>query len=58
MRELKFEELSIEQKLGLMSVAFCSEKYPDDVDFVEEQIKKRAVGAIWVVPQRPVSLRY
>ena len=53
MRELKFEALSIEQKLGLMSVAFCSEKYPDDVDFVEEQIKKRAVGAIWVVPTTP-----
>lgn len=51
MQELTFEELSIEQKLGLMSVAFCSEKYPEDVDFVEEQIKKRAVGAIWVVPR-------
>ena len=50
MRELKFEELNIEQKLGLMTVAFCSEKNPDDVDYVEAQIKKRAVGAIWVVP--------
>lgn len=50
MKELKFEELTVEQKLGLMSVAFCSEKYPEDVDFVEEQIKKRAVGAIWVIP--------
>ena len=51
MKELVFEELSIEQKLGLMSVAFCSEKHPEDIDFVEEQIRKRALGGIWVTPR-------
>ncbi len=50
MKELVFEDLTIEQKLGLMTVAFCSEKYPEDVDFVEEQIKKRAIGGIWIIP--------
>jgi len=44
MKELVFEDLTIEQKLGLMTVAFCSEKYPEDVDFVEEQIKKRILA--------------
>ena len=57
MKELKFEELTIEQKLGLMCVAFCSEKYPEDVDFVEAQIRKRAVGGIWVVSRGEESLK-
>ena len=49
-KELKFEELTVEQKLGITTVAYCDERHPLDVDYVEKRIRERAVGAIWVVP--------
>lgn len=50
-KELKFEELSTEQKLG-MSCAFLCAPWgdPEDIDYVEDLIRKRAVGAIWIPP--------
>ena len=46
MKELKFEELTLEQKLGLtMNMVLHG---PADEDFVFEMIKKRAVGSVWI----------
>lgn len=46
MKELKFEELTLEQKIGLtMNMVMHG---PADEDFVFEMIKKRAVGSVWI----------
>ena len=47
-KELKFEELTLEQKLGMSCAFMCADFNPSDVSYVEELIKKRAVGAIWI----------
>lgn len=46
-KELKFEELTTEQKLGMTIVPFLHDKAVND-EFVFEMIKKRAVGAVWI----------
>jgi len=49
-RELKLEELSVEQKLGMSTIAFCwSEKYCD-ADYVEELIRSHSLGGVWITP--------
>lgn len=55
-KELKFEELTLEQKLGLTTIFKCEVWAPEDVDYVEELIKRRAVGAIWVPPRQKESI--
>ena len=50
-RELKLEELSIEQKLGMSTIAFCQNPEQCDADYLEERIRGHALGAIWVVPR-------
>ncbi len=51
-KELKFEELSVEQKLGMSCVFLCAPwAKPDDIDYVEDLIRKHSVGAIWIPPQ-------
>ena len=49
-KELVFEELTIEQKIGLAMVAVCNIPKRTDVDFIEGLIKKRALGAVWLNP--------
>lgn len=52
-KPLKFEELTVEQKLGLATVSYTwdGDETPDDVDFLEELIKNRSLGGIWVAPR-------
>jgi beta-glucosidase-like glycosyl hydrolase len=49
-KELKFEELTLEQKLGMSCAIFCADWKPEDIDYIEKLIKNRALGAIWVSP--------
>lgn len=49
-KELKFEELTLEQKLGMSCAIFCADWKPEDLDYIEKLIKNRALGAIWVSP--------
>ena len=49
-KELKFEDLTVEQKLGMSCAIFCADWKPEDVDYVETLIKNRSLGAIWVSP--------
>lgn len=46
--ELKFEELTLEQKIGMVTVSSVRKKA--DFEFTLELIKKRCVGAVWVYP--------
>ena len=48
-KEIKFEEMTTEQKLGFVDViAFHGECSKETEDFILEQIKNRALGAIWI----------
>jgi len=58
LKELKFEELSIDQKLGMVMAGIirpirCEDKYEtfeENLDFVINLIKNHALGAVWVPP--------
>ena len=49
MREIKFEEMTLQQKLSFVHNAtlnvWCTQ---EDEDYVIELVKKRAIGAVWV----------
>lgn len=59
MKELKFEELSLDQKLGMVMAGIirpirCEDKYEtydQNLEFVLDLIRKHALGAVWVPPQ-------
>ncbi len=50
MKELKFEELSIKQKLGMVFTPFLNSwaKSEPDEEFVLNLIKERALGSVWI----------
>ena len=49
-KELKFEELTLEQKLGMTLIGYCHSNTDEaKVAYLEEMIKKRALGAVWVL---------
>ncbi len=48
LKELKFEELTIEQKIGMVMVASVRSK--ESFEYTLELIKKRSIGAIWIYP--------
>ncbi len=50
-KPLKLEELTVEQKLGLSMVAFVWSSYTTDLSYIDELIKKRALGGVWVFPR-------
>ena len=52
-KELKFEELTIEQKLGLATTLslWDGASDPEGIEFLAELIKKRALGGIWMSPR-------
>ena len=63
-KELKFEELTLEQKFGLVLTLNpfgygydgIHKKYEwvkEENEFLFELIKKRALGAVWIVPTMP-----
>ena len=47
-KELVFEELTAEQKIGLTVTAFLWGK--NDIDYVLELIRKRSLGSVWITP--------
>lgn len=49
MKELRFEELTIRQKLGMAMVAAVRSK--QSFEFALELVKKRSIGAIWINPE-------
>jgi len=54
MKELKFEELSLNQKLGLVYTATISGRTaPENVEFVFDLIKNHSLGAIWIQWNNP-----
>lgn len=53
MKELVFEELTLEQKLGLVLIGGGSwplQRDPEEMAFQLDLIRKRALGAIWISP--------
>ena len=59
MRELKFEELTLEQKLGMVYTAYRSPWFDHGRKECEEwilsMVKKRALGSVWVQQNLPDS---
>ena len=50
MRELVFEELTTEQKLGMVMTAQCRNIEEGDFEFALDLIRRHALGAVWVLP--------
>ncbi len=52
MKELKFEELTLKQKLGMTFTAYANGWTLTDEreDWIIEKIKEKAIGALWIVP--------
>ena len=50
MRELKLEELSVEQKIGMVTCALVSnfDRTKESDDFVLELIKNHSLGCLWL----------
>ena len=50
MKELKFEELSLKQKLGMTLTAFMNadDRSPEEDAFVIDLIKNHSLGAVWI----------
>ena len=57
MRELKFEELTLEQKLGMVLNAYWTPWYDhgraECEEWILDQIKKRALGSVWIQQSEP-----
>lgn len=47
LKELKFEELTLEQKLG-MTLNMVLHSGAKDEEFVYDLIRKRALGSVWI----------
>ena len=54
-KEIRFEELTLEQKLGMSFIASCADNGDYDVDYVEELIRNRSLGGVWVPTRSPNS---
>ncbi len=55
-KELKFEELSLEQKLGFVAPGVIIrdddwDRFEEHMDFIVKLIKNHALGAVWVSPR-------
>ncbi len=49
LRELKFEELTVKQKLGLVNTVVLSADYSDETEeYAVKKIRDHAVGAVWI----------
>lgn len=50
LKELKFEELTLKQKLGMVYTGFLNSwvKNEDNENFILDLIKERALGAVWI----------
>lgn len=52
MQELKFEELSVEQKIGMVTCVTIDpwNRTPETDEYLYEQIRNHAVGCVWLYP--------
>ena len=50
MKELRIEELSVRQKLGMTMIAYI-EREGADLDYVVRMIKEHSLGAVWISPK-------
>lgn len=50
MKELKFEELSVEQKIGMVTCCMIDpwDRRPETDEFIYEKIRNHALGCVWV----------
>ena len=52
MKEIKIEELSLKQKLGMTYIACLhrdgGKPFPEDTEFVYDLIRNRSLGAVWI----------
>ncbi len=48
MKELKFEELTTRQKLGMTFTALLHRAYRPDYEWVYDMIRQRSLGAVWI----------
>ena len=55
MKELKFEELSVKQKIGMVTCGLIPSmnRTEEQDEYVLDLIRNRALGAIWVNPKTP-----
>ncbi|MBR5518351.1 MAG: glycoside hydrolase family 3 protein [Clostridia bacterium] len=55
MRELKFEELSVKQKIGMVTCGLIPSmnRTPERDEYVLDLIRNHALGAVWVNPKTP-----
>ncbi len=55
MQELKFEELSVEQKIGMVTCGLFDPwaRNPETDEFLFEHIRNHALGCVWVYPTIP-----
>jgi len=51
MKELKLNELTLEQKLGMSMVALCRNRDESNVEYLEQLIRNHSLGGVWVVPK-------
>ena len=52
MQELKFEELSVEQKIGMVTCGLFDpwDRSPETDEYLYDQIRNHALGCVWVYP--------
>ncbi len=52
MKELKLEELTLKQKLGMTFTAYANgwTLTEEREEWIIEKIKEKAIGALWIVP--------
>ena len=48
MKELQFEELTTQQKLGMTFTALLHRAYRPDYEWVYDMIRQRSLGAVWI----------
>ena len=53
LKELKFEELSLEQKLGMATILYVGDAilFPEQIDYLEGLIKSHSLGGLWIIPR-------
>lgn len=48
-KELKFEELTTEQKIGLTMIATCNHPQNTDIDYLEKLVREHSIGGVWLL---------
>ena len=59
MKELKLQDLSVKQKLGMAMIGhYLGESYPENSEYALEMIRNHALGGIWINPTVPKSKEF